>query len=296
MLVETHNILLDVTDPRVLDTALTLVRNDVKANVLHIQLAGVDDWSNVTGIIKYLRSDGSCIIDDVAITSGYVDHVVPVAALNVAGEVRCEVALMRDGARATTNQIIFTVRADIDSDGVKADDRFPVLEKALEQIKEIDSVAILNAEKERGTAEQQRQANEVERQRQEEQREADHAEMLVWEPYDPETQYQTNNKVSLNGSSYACKVPCRGIMPPDDRCWVLIAARGDKGERGKDGKVGKTGEQGPQGLRGDSGITTPVDGFYTLYVNDDGDLIARYPASADAPPLSIRDGLLILTV
>lgn len=173
MLVETHNILLDVTDPRVLDTALTLVRNDVKANVLHIQLAGVDDWSNVTGIIKYLRSDGLCVIDDVAITNGYADHVVPVAALNVAGEVRCEVALLRDGVRATTNQIIFTVRADIDSDGVRADDRFPVLEKALEQIKSIDSEAILNAEKERGTAEQQRQANEAERQQREIAREKD---------------------------------------------------------------------------------------------------------------------------
>ena len=155
---------------------------------------------------------------------------------------------------------------------------------------------VIQAEESRVTAESQRQANEATRQEQEAQRQASAVAMNVWEAYDPTKDYVPNNKVSCNGSSYACTVACRGIMPPDDRCWVLIAAQGGKGEQGDTGNIGGKGDKGDKGDRGDSGITETVNGFYTLYVNEAGHLIARYPDGADAPALSLRNGHLILTI
>ncbi len=56
------------------------------------------------------------------------------------------------------------------------------------------------------------------------------------------------------------------------------------------------GAQGEKGERGDSGITAPSDGFFTVYVNEAGHLIAVVADNAAAPPLSIVDGHLIYTI
>lgn len=56
------------------------------------------------------------------------------------------------------------------------------------------------------------------------------------------------------------------------------------------------GAQGEKGERGDSGITTPNNGFFTVYVNEAGHLIAVVADNAGAPPLSIVDGHLIYTI
>lgn len=53
--------------------------------------------------------------------------------------------------------------------------------------------------------------------------------------------------------------------------------RGAQGTRGPEGPAGPTGPQGPQGPKGepgDTGVTAPVSGFFTLYIDDNGDLIA----------------------
>lgn len=68
---------------------------------------------------------------------------------------------------------------------------------------------------------------------------------------------------------------------------------GAPGPQGAQGIQGPQGEKGDKGDRGDSGIQTPVDGMYTLYVNESGHLIAEYADSGDPPPLSIVDGHLI---
>lgn len=51
--------------------------------------------------------------------------------------------------------------------------------------------------------------------------------------------------------------------------------KGDQGIRGPEGAIGPTGPQGPQGPKGDpgeSGIIAPVNGFFTLSVDADGNL------------------------
>lgn len=65
---------------------------------------------------------------------------------------------------------------------------------------------------------------------------------------------------------------------------------------GPQGPKGETGPRGEQGPRGDSGIVTPVSGFYALYVDEAGNLVAQVADGAAAPPLSIRDGQLIYTI
>lgn len=56
------------------------------------------------------------------------------------------------------------------------------------------------------------------------------------------------------------------------------------------------GAQGEKGERGDSGITTPNNGFFTVYVNEAGHLMAVVADGVSAPPLSIVDGHLIYTI
>lgn len=51
--------------------------------------------------------------------------------------------------------------------------------------------------------------------------------------------------------------------------------KGDKGDQGIQGVQGQQGIQGPKGDKGDpgeSGIVAPVNGFYTLFVDENGDL------------------------
>lgn len=53
--------------------------------------------------------------------------------------------------------------------------------------------------------------------------------------------------------------------------------KGDKGDTGEQGPKGDTGEQGTKGEKGDtgeSGIVTPVNGFFTLSVDSEGNLWA----------------------
>lgn len=57
--------------------------------------------------------------------------------------------------------------------------------------------------------------------------------------------------------------------------------KGDKGDTGETGPKGDTGEQGPKGDKGDTGengVVTPVNGFFTMSVDADGNL---YVCSAD---------------
>lgn len=145
-MIQSHEIVLDVRDPRVLNTDIVMVQNDNKSNMLHITMQGVDDWAGVTGQAKYMRSDGMAVVDSIVFVDGVADHTVPLAALNIAGPVKCEVALLKNDVRATTNQIVFAVRADIDAD-VRADEKFPILDGLIQSTQALNNSAKVDAEK-----------------------------------------------------------------------------------------------------------------------------------------------------
>ena len=60
--------------------------------------------------------------------------------------------------------------------------------------------------------------------------------------------------------------------------------KGDKGEPGAQGEVGPQGETGPKGDRGDSGITMPISGFFTMSVDEAGDLYVHVADGGAQPP------------
>lgn len=59
--------------------------------------------------------------------------------------------------------------------------------------------------------------------------------------------------------------------------------KGDQGEQGIQGEQGEQGIQGPKGDTGESGIITPTSGFYTLSVDENGDLYATYAGEGEDP-------------
>lgn len=60
--------------------------------------------------------------------------------------------------------------------------------------------------------------------------------------------------------------------------------KGDKGDPGAKGEKGDQGIQGPKGDRGDSGITMPVSGFFTMSVDEAGDLYVHVADGGSQPP------------
>ena len=61
--------------------------------------------------------------------------------------------------------------------------------------------------------------------------------------------------------------------------------QGPKGETGDTGPQGPIGPQGPKGETGESGVLVPINGFFTLTVDDDGNLYAN--VADDSDPNSI---------
>ncbi|WP_269478291.1 collagen-like triple helix repeat-containing protein [Hominibacterium faecale] len=58
--------------------------------------------------------------------------------------------------------------------------------------------------------------------------------------------------------------------------------KGEKGDKGDTGATGPAGITGPQGPPGESGVTTPVNSFFTMSVDPDGNLWANH-ADGGAP-------------
>lgn len=75
--------------------------------------------------------------------------------------------------------------------------------------------------------------------------------------YDSLINYEKNDVVSFNGSSYICINNCQNINPDSNTYyWFYLAVKGDQGEqgpRGWTGSTGSTGSQGPKGDKGDKG-------------------------------------------
>ena len=73
--------------------------------------------------------------------------------------------------------------------------------------------------------------------------------------------------------------------------------QGPEGDQGPKGDTGATGPQGPQGIqgpqgpkgdkgdKGDSGVRAPINAFFTMYVDEDGNLYARTTDGGEKPPL-----------
>lgn len=71
--------------------------------------------------------------------------------------------------------------------------------------------------------------------------------------------------------------------------------KGEKGEPGKDGSQGlqgQKGDTGPQGPPGESGVVTPVNAFFTMSVDQEGNLWSNYADGGAAPEFELDNGTL----
>ena len=135
---------------------------------------------------------------------------------------------------------------------------------------------------------------------------------LLWEEYVSKKQYKKGNKVAFDGKCYVCIADAFDTKPTDERYWLKISDRGEKGSKGDPGPQGIRGEAGAQGERGEqgekgekgeqgekglNGIMSPVNGFYTFSVDEDGQLWVDFPDEAHRPDISLsEDGELILSI
>lgn len=135
---------------------------------------------------------------------------------------------------------------------------------------------------------------------------------LLWEEYNPGKQYKKGNKVAFDGKCYVCTADAFSIKPTDEKYWLKISDRGEKGskgdpgpqgirgETGAQGKKGEKGEQGEKGEKGEkglNGIMSPVNGFYTFSVDEDGQLWVDFPDDAHRPDITLKEnGELVLTL
>ena len=87
--------------------------------------------------------------------------------------------------------------------------------------------------------------------------------VLNWRgSWDDETQYQVNDAVDWNGSSYVCIQTSLNDFPSDTDFWALVAERGHPGSVGATGPSGgPTGPTGATGPDGATGATGPDNGL-----------------------------------
>ena len=68
-----------------------------------------------------------------------------------------------------------------------------------------------------------------------------------------------------------------------------IGATGETGPQGPQGIQGIQGEKGDKGDPGESGITAPVNGFFTLSVDADGNLYAYSADEGTSPTFELDE-------
>ena len=80
--------------------------------------------------------------------------------------------------------------------------------------------------------------------------------------YSNSKNYEINDVVTYQGSSYVSLKDMQGNLPTDENYWMLLAAKGEQGIQGEKGDTGPIGPQGVQGIQGEKGET------YILTDND----------------------------
>lgn len=102
----------------------------------------------------------------------------------------------------------------------------------------------------------------------------------VWYVWDADFAVYVSSGVAATGPQGE-----QGIQGPQGETGLqgeqgIQGEKGDTGEKGEQGDTGPTGPQGPQGEKGEkgdtgeSGLAAPVSGFFTLGVDENGDLWA----------------------
>lgn len=120
-----------------ISTGITVKQNDFGTYTL--VFAGMDLTEADGAIIRFVLPDSgkTVVIDTAEIHSNTIRYALKNGIISHSGSVHGEISLYDGESRITTNTFAFTVVADIPSDGIEADNRFPVLD---EKIIEVDAL------------------------------------------------------------------------------------------------------------------------------------------------------------
>lgn len=104
------------------------------------------------------------------------------------------------------------------------------------------------------------------------------------ETYKNETVENANRAEELVDTAYEYLEKGKLVGPPG-----IQGPRGERGEKGEQGIQGVQGIQGPKGDPGESGVTAPLNGFFTLSVEPNGDLYVHSAGDASAPVMEYNE-------
>ena len=129
-----HNISLSFDDLSAVSSDIKIKQNDGMAHKLNI--SGLDFSDADRAVIKFLRSDGVTVCDEITYNDNAAEYTLCPAALAASGTVKAEISLYSGDMRITSCNFVFDVIPDINIDFALTDtDTFPVFDSVLKDMK-----------------------------------------------------------------------------------------------------------------------------------------------------------------
>ncbi|PYG88505.1 uncharacterized protein DUF2479 [Ruminiclostridium sufflavum DSM 19573] len=150
MIVNTYDIVLDISEQNYINSNISLVQNDCKVNKFAIRIfdgsAEIDYTKVITATITFLKADGNVVQGNLISTDIGFTYNLGTNEIAIAGTVFASVQLMgADGERLTTSQFSFIVVSDlINPSAVQSTTEFAILQQLKEELEAIDVVALTN--------------------------------------------------------------------------------------------------------------------------------------------------------
>ena len=129
-----HDISLSFDDLSAVSSDIKIKQNDGMAHKLNI--SGLDFSDADRAVIKFLRSDGVTVCDEITYNDNAAEYTLCPAALAASGTVKAEISLYSGDMRITSCNFVFDVIPDINVDFALTDtDTFPVFDSVLKDMK-----------------------------------------------------------------------------------------------------------------------------------------------------------------
>jgi hypothetical protein len=150
MLVNTYNIVLDISEQNYLKSDISLVQNDAEVNQFSIKIFKGNteiDYDEVdSASITFYKLDGNVVQGNLTKTETGFTYNLGTNEIAREGTVLASVQLMgADGERLTTSQFSFVVVKDlINSTAVQSTTEFAILQQLKAELEAIDVVALTN--------------------------------------------------------------------------------------------------------------------------------------------------------
>jgi len=222
---------LDIKDPKIrMIPYIEVVSGDTDTNVFNIQLFEnfvPVNASGYTAVISFGKPDGTSVYQNLTVvdaTLGKYTCTLSSQTIAAAGIVRAEVSLYEGTKRLTSNRFEFRVRKPIlDDDTIESSNEFSALQDALAEVEELKQTGLKGDPGDPGPPGPPGEKGEP----------GDVG--INWRGnFDSETNYDVNDGVYYEGSSYRALQPTQGNFPTPlgNEYWFPLALKGVDGADG----------------------------------------------------------------